>query len=226
MKKNFLTLATIITISSFINAQFSVGFKAGANFANADLSGISERILPDAKTFTGYTTGVNMGYKITNNLSAQAELNLVQRGFRVSKGFDFNIGNFPIPLGIEVITKVNYLELPLQLKYKFSDGPVQPYVIGGPSLAYATSGSIHEIANFLIDINIGTQNINLDNSNFNRWEAGGRLGAGIAFQTVLGEIQFEGTYYHGFTDFFKDPIVNVHAYNKGFTLQAGWCYNF
>lgn len=226
MKKNVLTFAAMIIISTFANAQFSVGFKTGANFANADLSGITPSLIPTTRTLTGFTTGINMSYAITDNLSVQPEINFVQRGFKVQEGFNLDIANIPIPLGVTVYTRVNYLEIPLQLKYKFTDGPVQPYIIGGPSLAYATSGTIQEVANVLIDINIGTQDINLGNSNFTRWEAGGRLGAGIAFNTVLGQLQIEGTYYHGFTDFFKDPIINVHAYNRGFTLQAGWAINF
>ncbi len=226
MKKYLVTLTTIVLSYYAANAQYSVGLKAGFNIADAKISGITESLIPDAKSYTGYTTGILFNYAITDQLSVQPELNLVQRGFKVKEDFGFDLWNIPIPLGIDVVTKVKYVELPLQLKYKFSDGSVQPYIIGGPSIAYATDGKIKEVVNFLVDINVGSQDINLNNSNFNRWEVGGRLGAGIAFKTILGEINLEAGYYHGFTDFFKDPIVDIHAFNKGITLQAGWMISF
>ena len=226
MKTKMILLVVGMMVTIFANAQISIGVKTGVNIADAKLSGISESLIPNTNSIALPMAGINMQYRITDQLSFQPEINYVQRGFKASEGFQFDLLNVPIPVGITAITKLNYLEIPLQLKYKFTTGKVQPYIMAGPSLAYATNGTIREVANLLIDINIGTQNINLNNNNINRWEAGGRLTGGMAFETILGEIQLEGSYYHGLTDFFKNPIVDVHAYNKGFTIQAGWCYHF
>lgn len=226
MKTKMVLFAVCMACAFFGKAQFSVGVKTGVNFADAKLSGISAALLPNANIIATPTAGVNMQYRVTDQLSFQPEINYIQRGFQAKESFQFDVFDFPVPLGIKAITRINYLELPIQLKYKFTTGNVQPYIMGGPSVSYAMNGKVREVANVLIDINIGTQNINLSNSNFNRWEAGGRLAAGLAFKTVLGEIQLEGAYYHSMTDFFKNPIVDVHAYNKGLTLQAGWSYNF
>lgn len=226
MKARIFLLVAGMFAAYIANAQFSVGVKTGMNFADASLSGVSESILPDANVVNTALAGVNMQYHITDKLSFQPEVNWVQRGFQAYAGTNVNILDIPVPVGITAITKINYIELPVQLKYKFATGNVQPYIMAGPSVAYATSGTIREVAKALIDFNIGTQDINLSNSNFNRWEAGARIQAGVAFKTVLGEIQLEGGYYHGLTDFFKNPIVDVHAYNKGFTMQLGWAYKF
>ena len=226
MKTKMILLAVGLLAGVYSNAQISVGIKSGMNFGTAKFSGISESLIPNTSNSVMPMAGVNFQYRITDQLSFQPEFNYLQRGFRASEGTQFNLFDIPIPVGITAITRINYLELPLQLKYKFTTGNVQPYIMAGPSVAFAASGTIREIANLLVDINIGTQTINLSNNNFNRWEAGGRLTAGVAFKTILGEIQLEGSYYHGLTDFFRNPIVDVHAYNKGFTLQAGWCYNF
>lgn len=226
MKTKIIILAATMFASLFVNAQISVGVKTGINFADASLSGISETLLPDAKIINTPLAGVNLQYRINEQFSFQPELNYAQRGFEAKASTAFNVLDFNIPVGIKAITKVNYIELPVQLKYKFTTGNVQPYIMAGPSISYATSGTIREVASAIIDINLGEQDINLSNKNFNRWEAGGRLSAGVAFKTLLGEIQLEGSYYHGLTDFFTNPIVDVHAYNKGFSMQLGWAYHF
>jgi hypothetical protein len=226
MKAKMFFLAVCLMGGLFTKAQISIGFKTGVNFADAKLSGITESLLPDANNITTPMAGINIQYRITEQLSFQPEINFVQRGFQAHEGFEFNVLDVPIPVGVKAITKINYVEMPLQLKYKFTTGVVQPYILAGPSISYASSGTVREVANLIIDINIGQQNINLNNSNFNRWEAGGKLAAGLAFKTILGEIQLEGGYYHSLTDFFRNPIVDVHAYNKGLNFQLGWCYNF
>ncbi|HNA94968.1 MAG TPA: outer membrane beta-barrel protein, partial [Saprospiraceae bacterium] len=114
MKTKIIILAATMFASLFVNAQISVGVKTGINFADASLSGISETLLPDAKIINTPLAGVNLQYRINEQFSFQPELNYAQRGFEAKAGTAFNVLDFNIPVGIKAITKVNYIELPVQ----------------------------------------------------------------------------------------------------------------
>ncbi len=122
MKTKMILLVVGMMVTIFANAQISIGVKTGVNIADAKLSGISESLIPNTNSIALPMAGINMQYRITDQLSFQPEINYVQRGFKASEGFQFDLLNVPIPVGITAITKLNYLEIPLQLKYKFTNG--------------------------------------------------------------------------------------------------------
>lgn len=224
MKKTLVLLA--IFCATFVGAQHVVELHTGINFSNARISGINEQILPSSDFINHVPVGVAYEYAVTKNLSARTELNYLRRGFEIRQNFNIPIGSFDLPVGASAITRINYLEIPLMLKYYFTESNIRPYVYGGPSVSYGLNGTIQERAHLLIDFNVATQNINLDNNNFNRWEAGARAGAGISFKTPIGIVSFEGQYYHSLTDFFDQPIVDIHAHSYQLGFQVGLAYSF
>lgn len=209
------------TLPLFAQTQIQFGAHAGLHINKVQIDGISESWLPENRYWTGVNAGIHAEIQLTDQLSFRPELNYVEKGFRVREGFEFDLFNIPIPIGAEAITRIQYVEVPLQLKYTLLDGPVQPYFFGGPHVSYAVDGRIDLRANLILDFNIGSFDIDVTNDLYNQFEVGGLAGAGISVQAGRGNVFIQGSFQHGFTDMLNDPIVDIRLRNKGFNLTAG-----
>ncbi|HYG01999.1 MAG TPA: porin family protein [Chryseosolibacter sp.] len=112
MKKLLLSAIAICAFSIVSFAQMSIGAKAGFNFAN--VGGDAEN--------TDMRTSIHLGgylnFAMSEQLSIQPELLYNSVGAKVSEG-DF-----------EATTKLNYLSIPVMVKYSFGNINVQ----AGPQL--------------------------------------------------------------------------------------------
>ena len=125
--KSITTLMTLmILLTAFsLSAQTTIGFTAGASFANVTIK--SGFISASPKSRTGITGGIVIDAPLGANLSFQPALNFVQKGYKVKDETGTETVNF------------NYLEVPLNFVYctKRNEG----FFIGaGPSIAYGISG--------------------------------------------------------------------------------------
>lgn len=103
--KKYLVVIGISIISISVTAQnLSYGVQAGANFAVQSPIG---DIYDNDDVRTGFNIGVFSNYKLTNNLSLQAELNYDEKGSKYD----------------EAAYAYNYLTLPVMCKYKLYNEP-------------------------------------------------------------------------------------------------------
>ena len=222
MKRYHLLILVAILTSPFLaQAQVILGAHGGIHSNKVQIKGISESWIPENSYWTGANAGLHLEVPITERLNFRPELNYVEKGFRVKEGFEFDLFNIPVPIGAEAITRVQYIEVPLQLKYTFADGPVKPYIFGGPHISYAIDGQIDLRANLILDFNIASFNIDMTNNLYNQLEVGGLVGAGLNFEAGRSNIFLQGSFQHGFTDMLNDPIVDIRLRNSGFNLTAG-----
>lgn len=114
MKKLLLSAIAVCAFSVASFAQMSIGAKAGLNFAN--VGGDAEN--------TDMRTSIHLGgylnFAMSEQLSFQPELLYNSVGYKVSED------------GGEATAKINYISIPLMVKYSF--GPVNVQV--GPQLSF------------------------------------------------------------------------------------------
>lgn len=216
-----ITLFALFLMPAFTQAQITIGAHGGFHSNKVQIKGISDSWIPENGYWTSGVAGIHAEIPLLDGLAFRPELNYIEKGFTVREGFEFNLFNIPIPVGAKAITRVQYIEVPLQLKYTFSDGPVQPYIFGGPHVSYAVDGQIDLKANFILDFNIGSYDIDMTNDLYNQFEVGAIAGAGLTFQAGRSNLFLQGSFQHGFTNMLDDPIIDIRLRNSGFNVIAG-----
>ncbi len=220
-----LNVAVLLCLIQLVQAQVSIGLKTGLNYTNVSVAGVGD-LVPDAKMIDGWNAGLVAEIPINSSFAFQPELSYTRKGFKVKEGFNFEVFNLPVPLGVEAHTRVSYVEVPLLGKYKFGAENVGGYLIAGPYVAYGTQAELQTIANFIIDINVYQTDIDLSNDTFHRMEAGAMGGLGFWAGNESGKFFADARFQHGLTDLFNDPIVDVQMKNKGISLNVGYLMSF
>lgn len=226
--KNLSLLATVMTVLAFAAhpyAQISIGAKTGVNLADTRIDGLIDGLVPDPGVYAGFTAGVVAEIPVSGGLSFRPELNYTQKGFILSQALDVNVLGIDVPVGAKAKTRVNYLELPLMLKYSFGSREAGLYVLGGPTVAYAANAHLRPVATVLIDINLPRTDISLSNDIYQRWEVAGTLGAGGQIKAGNGQFFADARFNLGLTNMLNNPIVDIRIKNQGVCLSAGFLYN-
>ncbi len=223
----FISAFVIVFFSCVITyAQVSVGVKVGSNFADTRVNGLIGNVAPEQTTFTGFTAGIVAEVPVIDNLSFRPELNYIQKGFTVAQTFDFDLLGIDMPIGAKARTRINYIEMPLLLKYSIGSEVAKAYVIAGPNIAYAANAQLRPVATLLIDFNLPRVNIDLSSDIYQRWEISGTLGAGGELKAGNGKIFADARYNLGFNNMLNNPIVDLRIKNQGINVSAGYAYTF
>jgi hypothetical protein len=226
MRKTVVLIIALIGMSSQMAfAQLSVGVKGSVNWANVYTTEVLGEVTPDFKSIDEFNFGLVGELGLTKHFAVQSELNFIRKGFEIAEGFNANLFNVEIPLGITSEARFSYIEIPLLAKVKFGEGPLQAYAIAGPTFGYATSGRLDNKANVLVPINLGSVDINLDQINYERFEVGALAGVGANLDLGSVSIFADARYNLGFTELYDIPIVEEKIKNKGFALSAGIMFN-
>lgn len=226
MKKSILAIA-LFAIASFatLSAQtISLGAKVGYNWNNVSAPAFNGTL--DFKQMTNVNFGLVSQIGLTDNFSIQPELNYVQKGFRIQESKDLTLYNVPIPLGVNAVTAVKYIDIPVLAKYKFRSAGASGYVFAGPSVGYALSGNLETHAQVIIDIKVASTPINLDAVNYKRFEVGGVVGAGFEVPIGSAKLFAEARYTHGFNTVYEVPVVGAQVKNTSFGVSAGFAVPF
>lgn len=224
-KRAIIPFLFILGLVQFSSAQVSIGFKGGVNYSSVSLAGTG-KFTPNIKTMDGFTAGFVAEIPLLNGFAFQPELAFSRKGFRVTDGLDLDLFNLPIPLGAEAHTKINYVEMPLLGKYAMGSERAGVYMLLGPYVGYATNAELQTKARVLIDINLTTTTIDLDNDRYDRWDAGVVGGLGVWVKAGSGKIFFDTRYQQGFTNMFEDTRVDVRMKNRGIGINAGYMIQF
>jgi hypothetical protein len=227
MKKVKITLvAMAIMTSTFVYSQVSIGLKGGLSITDAQAELYIDAINEAPQSFTSFLVGITSEVDIHSNLSFQPELLYIKRGFNIKEGTTFDLGGIDIPIGAKATTNINYLEVPLLAKVKYGNKKTKAYGIIGPSIGYATSARIQPKATFILDFNLPTIDINLNDEIYNRTQLSGIIGAGLERNIQNGKLFVDARYNHSFTNMIKDPVVDISVRNSGFQFSAGYAYQF
>lgn len=180
-------LALIALISLPAQAKLKWGVKGGANISNVHLKELPEAV--KTKNFTGFHLGPMI----------EATVPLV------GIGFDFSL--LYSQMGTEIGTtkiKTNYLDVPLNLKWKFGTPMAKVYAAAGPFVGFRLGdGKVWDI--------VATQ---IEEKSFS---AGLNIGAGVELAQHL---QIGATYHWGMTDNYSIAKVGSDGKNRCWQISA------
>ena len=179
------TVVALFTVSS-VNAQFKFGVKLGANVANATFT----KDVLDTKNITGFQFGPMIeGMMGRGGLGFDMALLYSQKGFKAN----------------QEKLKNDFLEVPVNLKFKLGIPLLNPYVAFGPYASFRVNGdeyrTFRENASSVVE-QVKTQS----------------FGAGMNFSAgaeIFNHLQLGVTYGWGLTDNYKTFDANDFDSYKG-----------
>lgn len=210
---------------SFLFGQNSLIITAGPSMQNVSTHGIQSSLRPDYKYHAGLQAQVLWSQDIGSNLSFLSGLGYTEKGFQLKEGFDLDILNLPMEIGVEANTTLRYVELPLQMKYTFNTGPFAIYALAGPSIGYAMSGEIKTKANLIFDFNLTRTKLDLTDDIYNRVELCGVAGLGGELRFPQGALIIQMNYQQGFNRVIDNTLVDLKLKNYGFGMNIGYRLN-
>src|SRR5688572_23991870 len=172
--KSFIKLASVLALcigfAQLNNAQTSITGFGSIGFTNVEVSGLGilDVVDPFIKPITQYTAGVQYEKYLNPRLSFVTGGQYASRGFGVRENFNVDLFGLDLPIGATIETRINYLEVPVMLKYEFTEDGVVPFIKAGASAAYAINGKIQPKVNVIITWNLLPIKINLEGDMYNR----------------------------------------------------------
>lgn len=154
MKKNLfgklLFCLTLICIFHIANAQRYIGIKGGISIPNLKSSASDNPVSSGWSSREGPYFGIVGSMRITRGIGLQAELNYSSQGGKKDGAQAIPTSQFinPVPMGVPKYlyanykseAKLNYLELPVMLKFSFPFAKIFSFFIqGGPYGGYLLS---------------------------------------------------------------------------------------
>ncbi len=99
----------------------------------------AEEVDPIEQLFnTGFTFGAGVEFPLNSTISIQPELNFVQKGFRIK----FTESDQGITVSLDSRTHINYLEIPVLVKFYLNESDTRFYITAGPSLGMGVGGKM------------------------------------------------------------------------------------
>ena len=203
-------------------AQKSIGIKGGVTLSDADVVNFIPGVTPEPSAFTGAHAGIMAEIPLEGNFIFRPEINFTQKGFVVSENITDNLFGLPLPVGGKAETRLNYVEIPLLLQYRFGNEKAGFYVNGGPSVSYLASGRIQPFARVIVDVRLPSIDLDLSSDTYNRFEFSGMAGAGGDVSFGPGKAFPDIRYSYGFTNTLNDPIIDTRIRNMGWTMAVGY----
>ena len=173
--------------------------------------------------------GIHADYALDKNLSIRSGIKKTRRGFEVGATTGIDLLGASIPVGVKASTEIDYIEVPLMLKYNINSGSkIRPYIGLGTGLSYATKGNIRTKATAIIDFTLSSTELQLDSPDYNRTLAMGYALAGVEIPYGKnGHWIIEVDHSRSFTDFVsEDFLIGAGGRHSGVGINVGYGIRF
>ena len=127
MKRIIYLLALCFLFTAYSIAQIGLGIKGGVNFANVGGSDAP----PGAKALTGFAAGGYIEISLPLLFTIQPEILYSQKGTTYDQSM--------FGTNFTITAKLNYLEIPVLVKYSFPVPVVKPTLYAGPAIGILLS---------------------------------------------------------------------------------------
>jgi hypothetical protein len=185
---------TMVIIDEDPPIRTTFGIKGGLTFATLSESNIS----PNFGNQTGFAAGIHLALPLgTSILMFQPEAMIAQQG-----ATSLAISGTPTEDGSYEFT---YLTIPANLRVNLATGGAQPYLLGGPYVAFR--------------LNCQVEDVDTDCDSYRDTDWGLGFGAGLKFGRSNGFF-LEGRYTLGLQDV-DDLSEGFNARNRAFMVLAG-----
>ena len=197
--------------------RFSIGQRAGVSYASivytASLPEEQDRVNSDSEPLKGLASALVVNIRLNDRFSLQPELAYTQRGWRSQW--------YPRPSIKNDVLRMNYLELPVLVRYSPFAGKWQPFVLVGPVVGRGVGG--FDIAtidspvfgeySFPWQMTFGDD----PESQYELYDIALLAGAGVLYRTKRTEVFVDLRYQSSVTDFV--PAGNMVQYSDDITAK-------
>lgn len=201
-----LTLAMLVMAAGVANAEFRFGIKAGIN---VDKMHLSEDVF-DANNQCGFTGGVMTEFEVPLiGLCFDLSAMYTRMNSRITYDNSTAILNASDATGVENDKGKNFLEIPLNIKYKFQipvvASVIKPYLFTGPS--------------FAVKLDKNT----LDSFKTKTCQVAWNVGVGVE---LVKHLQISGSYAFGVNNIAKNWVnaQDIKVKNNYWTITAAYLF--
>lgn len=200
MKRTIQILSILLILVSF-SAQAQIGFGVTAGASTSNFSGD----VGDVDMKLGFLGGVFLDVPLGPTLALHPELLYMQKGAK-TQYYDG-----------DMTQKLNYIEIPLLVKFKFSVplSPVTPFIFAGPSVGFFLNGT-NSFEEGILD---GIEN---DIENVKTFDLGLSVGAGVGFKMGTGELNANLRYNLGLMNIDDTDGTDISMKNNYIALLIGY----
>ena len=192
----------------------TIGLKGGLNFANMTLK-TTVTDIPEFKNNTGLTGGIFVNFKL-GPVSIQPEVLYSRRGLSYSEVQDETVD-------VTGLMLVDYVEVPVLVKYSFLGGPAKPFLYAGPSFSYLLKGRQGFRVEYLATDEPDVSYYYDATDSFKKTELAGVFGAGVDIKLPKVILSLEGRYHLGLSNVASDEFEGDTSSfkHKGFSVLVG-----
>jgi hypothetical protein len=209
-----LSLMFIIGLSFTSVAQsVTIGPRVGVNFATQVITGDDSQYADDwndeVKAATGLQLGLVSNFALGQMFSIQPEFLYTQKGYKFEDA------------DRTVTGKYDYIDVPVLAKISLGASELKGFVTAGPTFSYWTSG-VDKVES---DSFNGDTDVDFDDDELieNRFEVGGSIGLGLAYETGVGALNLDVRYGAGFSSVY-DSDDDAKLKNSGFSVSIAYLF--
>ncbi len=173
-----IQILIIMMVSSLASAQISIGPRLGMQGASQNLPS------PFSVMFPGFQGGVSTMISLGDDLVLQPDIMYSQRGFKLCYCDDFQI------------LRLNFVEVPVSMRYMFGMGNMRFFVQGGFYGAFAMGGQFIEEYNG----EETREDYDFEGTGTNKLDLGLVGGGGVQYRTTAGVIVLDLRWNQGMSD--------------------------
>lgn len=225
MKKTFVFIFSFLSSIPFIYSQLQIGGEIGPSISNMGIQG-DGNLIPNTKVYTGIKAGIDLKYNGNTGLGFESGAYYRTSGFKVRVEESFKIYGLDFGASVTAIPVFKFVDVPLMANYSIGNDRIKASFSAGAYGAYALDGDIKTRGRFLIDFNLGSYDLNMNNDLFNRWDVGLIAKAGLDIPMDKLNIRLNTSYQHGLTDLSDEPILNIRTKPYALNFSAGLSYKF
>jgi len=216
MKKTAIFSVLFIFTSAFnlTQAQVTFGVKTGLNSSNFFEKNDDKVLSEGYKYKAGANLGLTVDFPINNNLGVQTGLTFQSRGYRIEEVKD--VASYDLELKSK--TYLNYIDIPINLKYTYELSSFNIHAIGGLYVGTALNGRYEGSSTFRgvtdetkFDIDFGN-----DQGEIKSLDYGLNFGAGVEF----GAFGLNFTYAHGLANLSNNTTNDYRLNNRLISISA------
>ncbi|MEN6559516.1 MAG: porin family protein [Acidobacteriota bacterium] len=192
----------------------TIGLKGGLNFTSMTIK-TTYTDMPEFKNNTGLTGGIFVNFKL-GPVSIQPEVLYSRRGLSYDQETNEEIK-------VTSLMLVDYVEVPVLVKYSFLSGPAKPFLYAGPSFSYLLKGRSGYDIDYLTSDEPDMNYYYDTTDSYKKTELAGVFGAGVDIKLPKVILSLEGRYHLGLSNIYDEPenpeVSSLK--NKGFSVLVG-----
>ncbi len=214
MLKKFLSIVVVMVLfmSNQVQAQFNIGLRAGFNLSNVYGSGNN---FDNTKIKPGFQVGIVGEYFLGESVYIQPGISFATQGF-ITTGTS-NTGQEQVNYTRK--TSLHYIQVPINIQYKWDLGEVAWLFQGGPYLGYGLGGKV----TWKSGSNHGSNDVKFEegyDAGVEYYDSAIDFGIGIGTGIQFHNFQFGVGYHMGLTSLLKSYDLK----NNGLTLTATYMF--